>query len=231
LHADFTNGLTGWYVSGAPPAFATVEGTQLHVRVLPGQTLVLNSAALPFAHGGAAYTLTVHATIPAGSRGSGCALAIYAQTPTLELSRDSLLIEPQAVSLGSATTAADGSFSFSLAGPMPTTSTLWADYAGTSTLWPAAASVKAGFAPLQVLTTALPTSAAGTAYTQTLTASGGVAPYLWVGVGLPQGMVLGQDGSLSGTPTTAGKYTISVSVVDSADPTAVADQTLSLAVN
>ena len=82
-----------------------------------------------------------------------------------------------------------------------------------------------------VTPTVLPAAAADTAYAQTLTASGGVAPYLWVGVGLPQGIVLGQDGSLSGTPTTAGTYTISVSVVDSADPTAVADDTLSLTVN
>jgi DNA-binding beta-propeller fold protein YncE len=47
----------------------------------------------------------------------------------------------------------------------------------------------------------------------------------------PEGMVLGQDGSLSGTPTTAGTYTISLSVVESADPTAVADYALSLTVN
>jgi hypothetical protein len=231
LHMDFSNGLTGWGVWGNP-AIAAVEGTQLHLRVLPGQTFGLNSATLPFAHGGATYTFTVHATIPAGSRGSGCAVAVYQdQTPT-ELSRDSLLIEPQAVSVGSAATASDGSFSVPLAGPLPSAHTLWADYAGTSTFWPAAASLKSGIAPLQVVTpTVLPAAAVGAAYAQTLTASGGVAPYLWVGVGLPQGIVLGQDGSLSGTPTTAGTYTISVSVVGSADPTAVADDALSLTAN
>jgi hypothetical protein len=157
---------------------------------------------------------------------------VYLDQTQAELRRDSLLIEPQTVSVGTVTTALDGSFSFPLAGPLPSAYTVWADYAGTSTFWPAAASLKSGIAPLQVVPTGvLPAAAAGAAYTQTLTASGGVAPYLRVGVGMPQGMVLGQDGSLSGTPTATGTYTISVSVVDSADPTAVADQTLSLTVD
>jgi len=57
-------------------------------------------------------------------------------------------------------------------------------------------------------------------------ATGGLPPYLWVGVGLPPGLTLHQDGTLTGTPTTTGTYTASVSVIDDSTPVQIADVSL-----
>ena len=58
--------------------------------------------------------------------------------------------------------------------------------------------------------------AIGTPYNQTLTASGGTAPYSFsVSTGtLPAGMALSSAGDLSGTPTVAGTYNMSISATD-----------------
>lgn len=64
-----------------------------------------------------------------------------------------------------------------------------------------------------------------------LQASGGRAPYHWtVSAGvLPPGLTLGADGSISGTPTTAGKYWFTVQVADSGDSTAKIDNGIGIA--
>lgn len=54
----------------------------------------------------------------------------------------------------------------------------------------------------------------GTAYSAGLTASGGVAPYNWSATGVPPGLTF-SGGSLTGTPTTAGTYTVVVTLTDS----------------
>jgi uncharacterized protein (TIGR03437 family) len=54
--------------------------------------------------------------------------------------------------------------------------------------------------------------------TQTFSASGGVPPYQFSVTGgtLPPGMVLNPNGNLTGTPTSPGKYSFTISVTDSA---------------
>jgi hypothetical protein len=73
-------------------------------------------------------------------------------------------------------------------------------------------------APLAVATTTLPSGSLGVAYSATMTASGGLAPYSWsVTSGtLPAGLSLGAStGVISGTPTAAGSSTITITVTDS----------------
>jgi large repetitive protein len=68
----------------------------------------------------------------------------------------------------------------------------------------------------------LPAGTMGTAYSQSLTATGGVAPYVWsefVGQ-IPPGLELTSAGMLAGTPTQAGTYVFSVEVMDSEEETA-----------
>jgi large repetitive protein len=76
--------------------------------------------------------------------------------------------------------------------------------------------------PITVLPGSLPTLTAGTPFTQTLTSSGGLAPYTYTlqsGV-LPVGLTLTSGGVLSGTPTQRGAYSFSVRSTDATTPTA-----------
>lgn len=85
--------------------------------------------------------------------------------------------------------------------------------------------------PLTVTSTSLPSATIGTAYSATLTASGGATPYTFaVTTGsLPAGLSLNAaTGAITGTPTTAallpGSFTITVT--DSSSPKASATQAL-----
>ena len=82
--------------------------------------------------------------------------------------------------------------------------------------------------PLSITTTTLPVGTAGKAYTASLSATGGVAPYSWTETGaLPPGLSLTQsNGAISGTPTTAGSYSFTARVSDSAGSAATQALTL-----
>ncbi len=80
-------------------------------------------------------------------------------------------------------------------------------------------------------TASLPGGTVGAAYSQTLAASGGTAPYSWtITVGaLPAGLLLNPaTGVISGTPTTIGTSNFTVMVTDSANPAGTATQALSI---
>ena len=85
-------------------------------------------------------------------------------------------------------------------------------------------------APLVITSTLLPSATSGTAYSQTLAATGGSAPFAWsVATGtLPGSLTLSSAGVLSGTPTTAGDYSFVLRVTDGGLRTAT--QALSIAV-
>lgn len=85
---------------------------------------------------------------------------------------------------------------------------------------------------LAVATTSLPNATVGTAYSQTLAATGGTTPYTWTTTSgsLPAGLTLSTAGVISGTPTTAVTATFTVQVKDSASPAATATQALTLQV-
>jgi hypothetical protein len=63
----------------------------------------------------------------------------------------------------------------------------------------------------------LPTGTVGTAYSQTLTASGGASPYTFTNSAgtLPSGLALSSAGTLSGIPSTDGTSTFTVQATDS----------------
>ena len=60
----------------------------------------------------------------------------------------------------------------------------------------------------------LPDGVVGVAYSGSLTATGGVKPYRFSGSGLPDGLTLNSDGTVTGTPTTAGTFTANANVSD-----------------
>ena len=60
----------------------------------------------------------------------------------------------------------------------------------------------------------------GSAYTATLTGSGGSVPYTWDATGLPAGLALNSTtGVISGTPTVSGLFTVPVTITDAGDLT------------
>jgi len=73
---------------------------------------------------------------------------------------------------------------------------------------------------LTVTTTSpLPSGTVGSAYSQSLSASGGSPPYRWTG-SPPIGLTLASSGSIIGTPSTAGSFNFTATVTDSASRTA-----------
>ena len=58
-----------------------------------------------------------------------------------------------------------------------------------------------------------------------MSASGGQAPYSWFANGLPPGLKMSIDGTISGTPTQLGNFTVNFSVMDSSVPAFIAETT------
>lgn len=74
------------------------------------------------------------------------------------------------------------------------------------------------------------TGTVGTAIASfTLTASGGTAPYTWSAAGLPAGLSIGSStGTISGTPTAAGTYNVTVTATASAGGSGTASFTFTI---
>jgi phospholipase C len=84
-----------------------------------------------------------------------------------------------------------------------------------------------------ITTTSLPVATDNTAYSTTLSATGGTAPYSWtVSSGaLPSGLTLSSAGVISGTPTTAGSFTFTAKATDSSSPPKAFSDTYTMQVN
>ena len=82
--------------------------------------------------------------------------------------------------------------------------------------------------PLAINIDGVPTAIQGRAYTFALPVSGGIGPFTWTASGLPGWLTLGPDGTLSGTPPSAGAVSFDVTVTDGASPSQVATLTLTV---
>lgn len=98
--------------------------------------------------------------------------------------------------------------------------------------WTVVAFGQAGAPPLEIRTTTLPKAYLQKSYEARLEATGGVPPLQWeVTEGsLPEGLVLGRDGVVSGTPRKAGEFRFTVTARDSGKPQYERRQRLSLSV-
>jgi len=72
-----------------------------------------------------------------------------------------------------------------------------------------------------------------TYHSQTLHASGGIAPYTWsiFSGTLPDGLVLSSSGVVSGTPTNTGKFFFTVQATDNDNPAKIGKQVIVITVN
>jgi uncharacterized protein YhjY with autotransporter beta-barrel domain len=170
-------------------------GAQAYTLNVSAPTITLTPATLPGATVAVAYSQVL--TANGGTAPYAVALTAGALPTGLSLATDGTL---------SGTPTAGGSFNISL------TATDALGFTGTQAY---VLTVAAPGIALQPAT--LPGATAGSAYTQAITATGGVAPYsfaLTAGA-LPGGLTLASDGTLSGTPTASGSFNLSITATDS----------------
>ncbi|WP_160861951.1 putative Ig domain-containing protein [Shinella kummerowiae] len=104
--------------------------------------------------------------------------------------------------------------------------------AGTSSPATVTVTVTAPTLALSPAAGALPDGTAGTAYSQTFTATNGTAPYSYAVTGgvLPSGLTLSAAGEVSGTPDTDGAYGFDVTATDTYGATGTASYSLTVGV-
>jgi putative Ig domain-containing protein len=112
--------------------------------------------------------------------------------------------------------------------------------AATVTATSTADSTKSGTAsvtitppPLVVTTTSLSGATTGTAYSSTVTASGGTLPYSWAltSGSVPTGIALQSSGVLSGDTNQTGQFSFTLQVADSSSPRQTTSQPFTLTVS
>ena len=176
-------------------------GTRTYTLAVTSPAIAVSPASLAGAAVGAAYSQMV--TASGGNGGYTFAVTAGALPAGITLSTSGAL---------SGTPTAGGSFTFTITAADGNGNTGARGY----TLTVAAPTIA-------VAPATLPAGASGVAYNQTLTASGGTAPYSYaVTAGaLPAGITLASNGTLSGTPTASGSFTFTATATDSstgADP-------------
>ena len=180
------------------------------IKINPA-ALVITTTSLPAGTVGTAYTATT--------------LAATGGTPPYTWSVASGAL-PSGLSISSGvisgTPAAAGSFTFQVT----VTDSQQATATGTFT-------IRITAAALVITTTFLPAGTVGTAYTATtLAATGGTPPYTWSvapGSTLPGGLSLSSAGVVSGTPSVAGTFPVTLQVTDSAQVAATKSYSIAVA--
>jgi len=170
--------------------------------VVTASTLTITTSSLPNGTVGTAYSQTLAAT--------------GGTTPyTWAISSGSL---PAGLSLAASTGAITGTPTAS--GTSNFTARVTDNVSATATK---ALSIVVNAAALTITTSSLPGGTVGTAYNQTLTATGGTTPYTWAisSGSLPAGVSLGAStGAITGTPTASGTSNFTARVTDNVAATA-----------
>jgi uncharacterized protein YdaL len=237
------NAATG-SITGTPtgPGTSTVTVTATDSTVTPTVGSTAGSTVLTPTPGQAIATFTLMvnpgplgiatATLPAGAAGQpytaslaasgGVAPYTWSVTPGNSLPAGLSLNPATGALTGMPTAPRSGTISVTVTdSSTPTRAT--ATKAFTLTINPA---------KLLIGTRTLPTGKIKLPYSTTLTATGGTTPYSWSTSGkLPAGLTLNAStGRISGTPTKAGTYSVTVKLTDSAKPAQTASISLLLTI-
>jgi hypothetical protein len=198
--------ITGTPISAGPFAFtvrvtdaANDTATQVLSITVAAPSLVITTTSLPSGTVGAAYAAPLAATGGTGAR-----------TWTLAAGGlpGGLVLSPVGAITGTPTTAGTSSFTVRVT-----------DVAGataTRALSIAIAAVSAD--PVVITTTTLPAGEVGLTYGATLAATGGAPPLTWAlrAGALPAGLTLSPAGVISGVPTSAGAFGVTIRATDGA---------------
>jgi hypothetical protein len=92
-------------------------------------------------------------------------------------------------------------------------------------------SITSATSPLKINTTSLPEGSAGSAYSASVSASGGDGSYTWSASGLPSGLnINASTGTISGTPGSATTASVTITVQDASVPALSTSAQLSLTI-
>lgn len=189
-------------------------GTQAYTVTVGAPTITFSPASLAAGEIGVAYNQPVTAT--GGTAPYTLSIVSGTLPAGITLAADSTL---------SGTPTASGTFNVTIRATDSSSGTgapFFADKAYTLVI---------GTPTITLSPATLPSASTGTAYSQTLIASGGVSPYGFsVNSGtLPAGLNLAADGTLSGTPAASGNATFDIQATDALGRTGA--QSYTLAVN
>ncbi|WP_313535284.1 Ig-like domain-containing protein [Sphingomonas sp.] len=190
--------------SSMPAGFTQTTGTLTLVIAAPGVTLSPSAGALPNATAGTSYSQSF-------SAGSGTAPYTYAVTAGAL---------PSGLTLSGSTLSGvptqTGTFNFAVTATDSATAGSGGPYSVSKSY-----SITVVAPTVVVGPASLANGTAGVAYSQSITASGGVAPYTYaVTAGaLPAGLTLASNGTLSGTPSAGGSFNFTIAATDSATGT------------
>jgi hypothetical protein len=190
------------------------SGSRAYTVVVASPTITLPATTLA---GGTAYQAYAAAINPATG-----GIAPYTYTLSAGALPAGVTVNGASGAL-SGTPTVPGSFSFTLTATDSTT--------GTAGQASQSYSLSIVSPTLTIAPSTLPAGGIGTAYSQTLSTSGGTAPYSYAlssGV-LPGGLTLTAGGVLSGTPTDTGSFTLTVTATDANNATGSVNYTLAIA--
>ncbi|HWX65383.1 MAG TPA: putative Ig domain-containing protein [Rhodanobacter sp.] len=236
----------------APYVFSVTAGALPAGLTLNTSTGVLSGT--PSAGGTFNFTVGVH---DAGAGTGSSAYSVTVQPPTVVVTPASLAAATQNTAYSASISASGGTAPYTYAktsGALPAGLTLASNgtisgtptATGSFTFTVTATDSSTGAGPYTgsrsytlvvnpavpvISPTSLPAPVIGTAYSQTISATGGTAPYSFaVSAGaLPAGLTLSAAGVLSGTPTATGSFSFTAQVTDSASVTATQNYTLLIA--
>ena len=203
-------------LSGTPSASGSFPLTVIVTDSTPGLPPITTSANITIAIAAPALTLAP-AVLANGAVGAAYSQALtasggtapYAYAVTAGALPAGLTLSASGTLAG--TPSAGGSFALTVTATDATA-------AGSGGPYTASASYTLGVSvpSVTLAPTSLPAATAGVAYSQTLTASGGTAPYSYAitAGALPAGLTLGATGQITGTPTAAGRFTVSITATD-----------------
>jgi Putative Ig domain len=176
------------------------KSVALSIGVTTSQLAIVTSS-LAAGTDGTAYSQTLHAS--GGTPGYTWSIATGSLPTGLTLAAGTGVI--------SGKPTVSGTFVFSV---------MVSDSSSTQQKQSANLSITIAATPLTITSTTLAPATVGTAYSQTLQASGGTPIYLWsVASGsLPAGLTLASSGLITGSPTASGIVNFAVKVTDSGDP-------------
>lgn len=176
------------------------SGSQTYSWTVGAPTITVSPASVPGAQIGASYNASVSAS--GGTASYGYAVTAGALPAGITLSTAGAL---------TGTPTAAGVFNFTITATDSSTG-VGAPFTGAQ-----AYTMTVTAPTISVAPTTLSNAAAGSAYSETLTASGGTATYAYaVTAGaLPAGLTLSPTGELSGTPTATGNFNFTVTATDS----------------